>query len=206
MSFASTAAPSTLDMLHGLFAAATHEASAAMCRWTGGLITLTLDEVCAAPVERVCEDLEFGDEILTMVVLQLTGEYGGDMVLAFDDVNGRRLAAGLLGREVETSPEWTELEQSALNETGNILSCAYLNAVTRLVGVELIPSPPYFVQDFAAGVVAQVLMPRALNGDDVLVCRTQFHRASERLSWHVFFVPDAALRSRMTEALHSARP
>jgi chemotaxis protein CheC len=139
MSLTPTAAPELPDMLHGLFAAATQEASAAMCRWTGGLITLTLDELRAAPVERVCEELGIGDETLTMVVLQLTGELGGHMVLAFDDVNGRRLAAGLLGREVETSPEWTELEQSALNETGNILACAYLNAVTRLVGVDLIP-------------------------------------------------------------------
>ena len=31
--------------LHQLFASATHDASAAMCRWTDGLITLTLDEV-----------------------------------------------------------------------------------------------------------------------------------------------------------------
>ncbi len=205
MSLTPTAETDLLEMLHGLFAAATHEASAAMCRWTGGLITLTLDELRTAPVERVCQELGIGDEALTMVVLQLTGEYGGDMVLAFDDVNGRRLAAGLLGRPVETSPEWTELEQSALNETGNILSCAYLNAVTRLVGVDLIPSPPYFMQDFAAGVVEQVLLPHALSGDDVLVCRTRFHREAEQLSWHVFFVPNAALRRRMTEALHSAR-
>jgi chemotaxis protein CheC len=205
MSLAPITAPDTPAMLHGLFAAATHEASAAMCRWTGGLITLALDEVRAAPVERVCEELGIGDESLTMVVLQMTGEFGGDMILAFDDVNGRRLAASLLSREVENSPEWTELEQSALNETGNILSCAYLNAVTRLVGIDLIPSPPYFVQDYAAGVLAQVLMPHALSGDDVLVCRTRFLREAEQLSWHVFFVPNTALRRRMSEALHSAR-
>jgi chemotaxis protein CheC len=34
-----------LHVLHELLAAATHEASAAMCRWTEGQITLSLDEV-----------------------------------------------------------------------------------------------------------------------------------------------------------------
>ena len=38
-----------LVVLHQLFAAATHDASAAMCRWTNGLITLTLDEVREIP-------------------------------------------------------------------------------------------------------------------------------------------------------------
>jgi hypothetical protein len=54
-------------------------------------------------------------------------------------------------------------------------------------------------------VVEQVLMPHAPSGDDVLVCRTRFHREAEQLSWYVFFVPSTALRRRMSEALHSAR-
>ena len=40
-----------------------------MCRWTNGLITLTLDEVREIPLEDVCAELDLGDELLTMVVL-----------------------------------------------------------------------------------------------------------------------------------------
>ena len=38
------------------------------------------------------------------------------------------------------TPEWSELEKSALTETGNILGCAYVNALTRLIGTDLVPS------------------------------------------------------------------
>ena len=34
-----------MAVLHEFFASATHDASAAMCRWTDGLIHVTLDEV-----------------------------------------------------------------------------------------------------------------------------------------------------------------
>lgn len=192
-----------LELLHQLFGTATHEASAAMCRWTNGLITLSLDEVREIPLEAVSQEFDFGDTLLTMVVLRLEGEVGGDFILTFDEVNGRQLAASLLGRDVSRSPEWTELERSALNETGNILGCAYMNALTRLIGFELVPSPPYFLQDYGASVLEQALLTQAMTNDLVLICRTAFHREGQELNWHVFFVPTMAMRERMENALHA---
>jgi chemotaxis protein CheC len=190
-----------LELLHQLFASATHDASAAMCRWTSGLITLSLDEVCELPLEQVCSKLDFGDDLLTMIVLSLPGDIGGELILTFDEENGRQLASSLLGRPVCTTPEWSELEKSALNETGNILGCAYLNALTRLIGLELVPSPPYFIQDYGASVLEQALMAQAMNSDLALICRTAFHRQGEELNWCVFFIPTAGMRRHMEDAL-----
>lgn len=192
-----------LEVLRQLLASATHDASAAMCRWTDGLITLSLDEVREIPLEMVCGELRIDDDLLTMVVLSLEGELGGEMILTFDEENGRQLAASLLGREVNEDSEWNELEKSALTETGNILACAYMNAVTRLIDHELVPSAPYFVQDFGASVLQQALMAQALTHDTVLICRTKFHREGEQLNWHVLFVPTDGLRHRMGQTLHA---
>jgi chemotaxis protein CheC len=191
-----------LNVLHHLFASATHDASTAMCRWTDGLITLTLDEVREIPLEDVTTELNLGDEMLTMVVLSLEGEIGGEMILTFDEQNGRQLAASLLGRPVGDNPQWSELEKSALTETGNILGCAYMNAITRLIDRELVPSPPYFIQDYGASVLQQALMVQALTSDRVLICRTGFHKQGAELNWRVLFVPTASLRQSMENALH----
>ena len=193
-----------LEVLRQLLASATHDASAAMSRWTDGLITLTLDEVRELPLENVCRELNIDDSLLTMVVLSLEGELGGEMVLTFDEENGRQLAASLLGREVNQDPVWSDLEKSALTETGNILSCAYMNAVTRLIDHELVPSAPYFVHDFGASVLQQALMVQAMTNDKVLICRTGFHREGEQLNWHVLFVPTDGLRNRMGSALQAS--
>jgi len=195
-----------LELLHQLFAAATHDASAAMCRWTSGLITLSLDEVREIPLESVCAEVDVGDELLTMVVLSLEGEIGGAMILTFDNHNGRQLAAALLGQETSTEPEWTDFEKSALTETGNILGCSYMNALTRLVGVELVPSAPYFLQDYGASVLQQALMTQAMTSDRALICRTAFHREGEELNWRVLFIPTEAMRIAMEEALTTASP
>ncbi len=195
--------PVQLALLHQLFAAATHEASAAMSRWTHGLITLTLDETSELPLEEVAPTLNLGDDLLTMVVLSLEGDLGGDMILTFDDENGRQLAASLVGRPSGQQGPWSELEISALNETGNILSCAYLNALQRLIGNVLVPSPPYFIQDFGASVLEQALHGQAEHSDFALVCRTRFQRDGADLNWCVLFLPNATLRQAMEHALLS---
>lgn len=205
MTIASTTLPDGLEVLHHVLASATSEASAAMSRWTDGLITLTLDEVREIPLEDACTDLGLGDDLLTMVVLSLEGEVGGQMILTFDETNARHLAASLLGRPPGQTAEWSELEKSALAETGNILGCAYMNALTRLIGTELIPSAPYFLQDYGASVLQQALLPQLMTSDRVLVCRTGFHRQGEELNWRVLFVPTDGMRRAMQSALHGAR-
>jgi chemotaxis protein CheC len=177
-----------------------------MCRWTDGLITLSLDETRELPLENVCTELNLGDDLLTMVVLSLEGKVGGEMVLTFDEQNGRRLVASLLNRPENTDPQWSELERSALTETGNILGCAYLNALTRLVDAELVPSAPYFIQDYGASVLQQALLAQAASCDQVLVCRTGFHWRGEELNWRVIFVPSDGMRAAMEAALHGSRP
>jgi chemotaxis protein CheC len=190
--------------LRELFASATHDASAAMCRWTDGIITVTLDEVRQVPLEEAGRELAVGDEMLTMVVITLDGELGGSLILMFDELDGRRLAASLLGREVGTEPEWSELEKSALMETGNILGCAYINALTRLIGTDLRPSPPCFLRDFGVSVLEQALMTQAAASDNLLLCEVGFHREGARLDWRVVFVPTPGLQDSLARSLHAA--
>ena len=98
------------------------------------------------------------------------------------------------------------MEISALNETGNILGCAYINAITRLLNYQLIPSPPYFIRDFGASVVQQAILGQAAS-ERVLLCRTGFHHQAEgsaekkELAWWVLFVPSEQLRHRLENAI-----
>ena len=197
----SPATDQRLEVLEQFFASATHDASAAMCRWTDGLITLTFDEVREIPLEDAFTELDLNAQPLTMVVLTLEGEVGVRMILVFDNDNVRQLAASLLGREPSGQSEWSSLEKSALAETGNILGCAYMNALVRLIGTELVPSPPYFVQDYAASVLQQALLAPAMVSDKVLICQTGFRREGKQLDWRVVFIPTEELRKSLTEGM-----
>ncbi len=190
-----------LLLLRELFASSTHDASTVMCRWTDSVISLQLDDVYDLPLEDACKDLHIGEELLTMVVLSLEGELGGSMVLTFNELDGRRLAASLLQTEINPGPDWNEMEKSALAETGNILGCAYVNALTRLIDQPLVPSVPHFLQDYGMSVVQQALAFQAAARDTVLICNTCFKQEGEELNWWLLFVPSVALLAAIRTAL-----
>jgi chemotaxis protein CheC len=190
-----------LGLLREIFASATHDASAAMCRWTNSLVNLNLDEVCEIPLQDVCAELGLGNDLLTMVVLSLDGGTGGALILTFTEESARGLAGSLLDTAPNAGPGWTELEESALNETGNILGCAYVNAITRLVDHQLVPSPPYFVVDYGASVLQQALLGQVGATDRVLIGRTHFQHKSDELNWWLLFIPSVSLRQIIERAL-----
>lgn len=176
-----------------IFAPAIEKASSAMSAWTNGEVSLALDEVREVAVEEVAEALDLSDELSTMVMLAVGGAMGGQLILTFDRENACRLIGSLLNRDVELDQEWGELETSALQETGNILSSAYLNAITALTGRRFWPSPPLVTEDYAMSVVEQAVMTQAVTEDRVLLCRTRFSRLGKRVEWNVIFVPSPEL-------------
>ena len=190
-----------LSLMRQLFATATYDASVAMRHWTNSSVKLTLDEVCEFPLEDVCSVLRIGEKLLTMVVLNVEGDIGGSMVLCFDEKNGRQLAASLLGSSATAEGEWSEGEQSALTETGNIVACAYVATIARLIDMPLIPSVPYFIQDYGASVLEQALVAQAADTNSALICRTGFHHEGEELNWLLLFVPTLSLRTAVEKAL-----
>lgn len=193
-----------LPVLARLFAAATEKASAAMRRWTCGQVDLVLESVRECALEEAAGAVDVGDELLTMVVLGVTGAQGGQMILTFDEANGRRLAAGLLNRAFDSSAPWSPLEQSAVMETGNIMASAYLSELSRLIGRELAPTPPSFLQDFGGSVLEQAIMCQAMESDRALICRTRFELNQQAVDWSLFFLPSSDLLHVMHQAVFAA--
>lgn len=179
----------TLCVLEQFFGAATNHAAKALSQWTNGRARLSVDSLRQVPLELVTDELGIGDDLLSIVVLGIEGEMGGQIILCLDDVTGRRLAAILLGKPSTTEGEWSELEVSAAMETGNILGSAYLNEMSKLTGKMLIPSPPAFLQDFAGCVIEQAVMMQAMEREQVLIGQTRFVMDDEELNWNVLVVP-----------------
>ena len=177
------------DAWRNVFGPATENASSAMQTWTQGQLHLSLSEVRELPLEELSDALQLGDTMSVMVVLDVVGAYRGQLILQLEEDSAWRLVACLLGRPVNPLDAWGQLEMSALAETGNILASAYLNRITLLTGCRLMPAPPVVVQDYAAGILESAVIAQAIEGDEILFCRTQFHFDGAPLDWNVFFVP-----------------
>ncbi len=196
---ASTADPALAKAFH----IATDQASTAIRKWTGGSVALSLDEVHEVPIEEAIASIQLDDEPLSIIVLQIAGEYSGDMMLAFAESDANSLVEDLASsvRGADLSEEW---KQSALMESGNILASAYLNALTDLVEEPLFPTPPHLIQDYGVSVFEQLLMQHAMFSDKIFLTCTTFRRnETDVLNGNLFFIPGEQLRSLMVDRLPS---
>ena len=86
----------------------------------------------------------------------------------------------------------SELERSALREVGNILGAAYLNAVSQLLGLSLLPSIPGLSIDMAGAVTDALLGEPSPAAGAAMVLASQVLEPETGVRAEIFFLPDAA--------------
>ena len=171
------------------------DASAALAKWLGRSVTLVVERLEALPVVAASAVLGSGDEPVCGCAMRITGAVNGLLLLAAADDAGLSLAETLLERPAGSSPEWGELERSAVVETANIVGCAYLNAICAALGPEqpdgILPSPPVFLRDYPESVMESVLLEQPLVADTVLLAQTGFRIDGAAFRCGLIFLPDA---------------
>ena len=196
-----------LQLLQQAFHHGTADASRAFSQWTGKPSAITVESVVQVPLAEATGILGGSGEPICFCALKMTGCLTGQLIFGFDDASGLALADLLLDQEVGTSTEWGEMETSAALETTNILGCAFLNSLARVLPTasegdgELIPSPPNFLRDFPESLIEFALMEQAMVSDQVLLARTQFHINESPVDWNLLFVPDPASMIRLQSLL-----
>lgn len=186
-----------------LFATATDQASKAISLWTHGDVVLSLDEVQETSLCDVAEVLKLSHELSTLVRVGIEGEYGGQLLLTFDDANAGNLIGSLLNRPVSANGNWSNLEQSALAETGNIIGSVYLNSMTELAGCRLWPTPPQVLREYAMSLIEQAVMMQAIFDDRIMLCKTRFECQGHQVKWNLVFVPSPELMRLIEASLYS---
>ena len=108
-----------------------------------------------------------------------------------DDDAGLALAAMLLGREPSAGDRWGELEKSAVVETTNIIGCAYVNAMAKSTAATTaaMPSPPWFLRDFAPAVMQSIVMAQPTLSETVFLTRTEFAIEGSPARCSLVFLP-----------------
>src|SRR5438034_8683375 len=120
--------------------------------------------------------------------MHMLGDLTGRTLLLFPEAVGRRLCDMLLRRPIGTTNVFDALEQSCLKEAGNILSGAYMNALSDFMGMLLLPSVPSLVVDLSAAVLTTTYLncgrseehTSELQSHSDLVCRLLLEKKKKK--------------------------
>ena len=166
-------------------------------------IMISVPEVNVTKLEDVPELLGHPDEVVAAVLMHMMGDLTGRTVVLFPASCARTLCDILLRHPLGTTTGFNEMEQSGLKEVGNILSSAYMNALSDFMGMMLVPSVPSLAIDLTGAVLSSISMNFGYNRDFVFCVETEFLFEDPGLSLrgHFLLLPDLASLRAIFDAI-----
>lgn len=127
---------------------------------------LTFQELGSA----VCPE----DETIVGIYLEVQGEIDGSMMFLMKLDSAHFLVNRLMGRDEDYMGDFDEMDMSAIMEIGNIIAGSYLNALSSMTRLTIVPSVPYIAIDMAAAILSVPAIQFGRIGDNALLIETEF--------------------------------
>jgi chemotaxis protein CheC len=193
--------PNQLDALREVANIGAGHAATALSQMIGQTIMISVPTINIARLEEVPPQVAEPDEPVAAVLMHMLGDLTGRTLLVFP----RRTALGLASMLLRRPPasEFGEMEQSAIKEAGNILSSAYMNALSDFMGMMLLPSPPSLAIDLSTAVLTTAYLQFGSDRDYVFCVESEFLMSDldERLRGFFLLLPDPASLQAILKAV-----
>ena len=180
-------------------------AATALSQMIGETIMISVPTINVSRLEEIPPQVAAPDEPVAAVLMHMLGDLTGRTLLVFPRRTARRIASLLLRRPSGTE-DFTEMEQSAIKEAGNILSSAYMDALSDFMGMMLIPSPPSLAVDMSSAVLTTAYLQFGSDKDYVFCVESEFFMDNLDEHLHGFFLllPDTASLQAILKAVRVA--
>jgi chemotaxis protein CheC len=155
----STAAldPIVLEALGRMAKEGSIKASASMSKLIGQTTAVESFAVRRAMVEEIAQTVGKPEDQITAIVLDMSGDAFGSMLLIFPETSAKNIADLLQKRPLGSTHTLTDPDISALKETGNIIAGSFLAAISNFLDLNIIESVPRISSDMLKAVIDSVL-------------------------------------------------
>ncbi|MBQ2801669.1 MAG: chemotaxis protein CheC [Lachnospiraceae bacterium] len=120
--------------------------------------------------ETICGE----EDIVVGIYLFLEGDINGSMMFMLEEQSSHILVNHLMGRDTTNMEPFNEMDFSALQEIGNIITGAYLSSLSGLTGLYINASVPYLTVDMAGAILSVPAIEFGKLGDRALLIETEF--------------------------------
>ena len=195
--------PRQLDGLREVANIGAGHAATALSTMINDKVMVSVPELKIVQLEDVPELIGPADEVVSAVMMKLLGDVTGRTVQIFPGRTAAALVGALTGKNGLNFPDdFGEGEQSALKEVSNILTGAYVNALSEFMGMMLIMSPPALAIDTAAAVLTTSYLNFGDDNDYVFCIDTRLILKDQSdFGTHFLLLPDDASLRAMLQSL-----
>jgi chemotaxis protein CheC len=197
-----------LDALREVANIGAGHAATALSQMIGGTIMISVPTINISRLEDVPPQVSGPEEPVAAVLMHMLGDLTGRTMLVFPRQTAVRLTELMMHRpqKDEGDGELSEMAQSAIKEAGNILSSAYMNALSKFMGLMLLPSPPSLAIDMSSAVLTTAYLQFGSERDYVFCIESEFMMTdtAERLRGFFLLIPDPGSLAKILRVVRVA--
>lgn len=187
------------DVLKELGNIGAGNATTALAQMLQCKVDMKVPQVRLLNFNEVGEVMGGEEQIVVGIYLAVEGDITGSMMFILEQNAGITLVEKLMG--VKTSPEgFGEIELSAMKEIGNIITGAYLNSLSQLTNLKMLPSVPDLSIDMLNAILSVPAIEFGIMGDQILLIQTQFTDEVD-LNGYFVLLPDLESYVKILSAL-----
>jgi chemotaxis protein CheC len=153
----------------------------------------------AAKIVGSPEEQSFG------ILVSISGDIEGLIITVIRAAQAKSLIRYLIDTKDGDGDLFTEMDMSALEEMGNILSTSYLNALSALTGAVIRPSVPYVSRDMSGAILSVPATEFSKVADKVLFIETVFGEGEDSVSAYFFLVPEISSFDTLLSSFESGK-
>ncbi|GEM_PF-95739 len=161
-------------------------------------ISIEVPEINVVDLAKLSEYIS--DERAALIAFQIQGEVSGDgfIILYVQNDSIIPLTNIMIGT-TGTDREIGEMDESALNEVGNIMISSFLDAIAALLGIILLPSPPHLTIDMPLAAIQSVIAMQSVGLDinEVMLFKTDLLCDEYHINSNLFLLPDQTMLSEL---------
>jgi chemotaxis protein CheC len=134
------------------------------------------------------------EQLITALLFRIQGEAPGTVYFILSLEEAQRLVEEITNQSGFRllEGEFDEMAVSALQEAGNILTSAYLSALSDFTDLNMQPSIPYLSIDMAGAILTAGLVELSQVTDYAIIINTRINHgdSTDGIQGNFFFIPD----------------
>ena len=179
-------------------------ATTALSQMLNQKMDMSVPKVALVPFNEISDVMGSEDQTVIGIMLGFEGDVEGMMMFLFDTKSAHHLVNTLMMRDkedgVEEGAEFSDMDMSALNEIGNIVSGSYLTAISKLTNLKMISTVPEMTIDMIGALLSVPASEFGKYGDKLLLIQSQFGEL-DFVNGYFLMIPELNSYDKLLESL-----
>ena len=176
-------------------------ATTALSQLINTRIDMRVPQVRLLSFAELAEIIGGAETLVAGILLNLEGDINGSMLFVLERNDAKMMVQQLTGFGQPGETEFTDLDKSALQEVGNIISGAYLSAISSMTNLTISVSVPSLAFDMAGAILSVPAIEFGKMGDTALLIESQFKDLDVDISGYFILIPTVESYARILKSL-----